>query len=41
MNGEGPSLLSRNLWAKRTARFLAILERALAVVGNRARIGVC
>ena len=32
MNAEGPSLLSRNLWAKRTARFLAILERALELL---------
>jgi len=34
MNGEGPSLLSRNLWAKRTARFLAILERALQLLAT-------
>lgn len=34
MNGEGPSLLSRNLWAKRTARFLAILERALQLLAR-------
>lgn len=32
MNGEGPSLLSRNLWAKRTAMFLGILERALELL---------
>jgi hypothetical protein len=34
MNGEGPSLLSRNLWAKRTTRFLAILERALQLLAT-------
>ncbi len=33
MSEEGPSLLSRNLWAKRTTRFLAILERALQLLG--------
>jgi hypothetical protein len=32
MNEKGPSLLSRNLWTKRTSRFLAILERALQLL---------
>jgi hypothetical protein len=32
MSEQGPSLLSRNLWAKRTARFLAILEHALQLL---------
>ena len=34
MKGEGPSLLSRNLWAKRTTRFLAIIERALQLLAT-------
>jgi len=34
MKSDGPSLLSRNLWAKRTARFLAILERALRLLAT-------
>ena len=32
MNIKGPSLRSGNLWAKRTERFLAILERALELL---------
>lgn len=32
MNAKGPSLRSLTLWAKRTARFLAILERALGLL---------
>jgi len=35
MSEQGPSLLSRNLWAKRTARFLAILERALQLLAKQ------
>jgi hypothetical protein len=32
MSGSGPSLRSRNLWAKREAKCLAILERALLLL---------
>jgi hypothetical protein len=32
VNGEGPSLLSRNLWAKHTRKFLVVLERALQLL---------
>ncbi|MBF8254377.1 MAG: hypothetical protein HW373_1072 [Deltaproteobacteria bacterium] len=39
MNEEGPSLLSRSLWTKRTARFLAILERALQLLGCQTALG--
>lgn len=35
---EGPSLLSRNLWIKRTTRFLAILERALQLLACQAQL---
>lgn len=41
MNGEGPSLLSRNLWAKRTERFLAILERALQLLATEPELACC
>lgn len=32
MSGSGPSLKSRNLWAKREAKCIAILERALLLL---------
>jgi len=35
MNEGGPSLLSRNLWTKRTTRFLAILEHALQLLASQ------
>ncbi len=38
MSEEGPSLLSRNLWTKRTTRFLAILERALQLLVHQTQL---
>ena len=35
MSGEGPSLHSRDFWTKRITRFLAILERALQLLGRQ------